>query len=170
LQEQVNLTIYFDNDVASINAAGTKLLLMHGTCDELLNEHGGKVPWRNNMPERDLYTHAFSLPGRYTEMIGSASIFKKLAGKITIRFEEGCEAGHDLTKQAPYTNYGNATEYSLNHGTWNFCDNINTLPSNINTNHFVYAKILDFANRVLFNSPSCIYKCIYKVRPRIAVF
>lgn len=71
----------FDNDVASINAAGTKLLLMHGTCDELLNEHGGKVPWRNNMPERDLYTHAFSLPGRYTEMIGSASIFKNWLAK-----------------------------------------------------------------------------------------
>ena len=161
----------FDNDVASINAAGTKLLLMHGTCDELLNEHGGKVPWRNNMPERDLYTHAFSLPGRYTEMIGSASIFKKLAGKITVRFEEGCEAGHDLTKQAPYTIYGNATEYSLNHGTWNFCDFPNpTTPSNINTNHFVYAKILDFANRVLFNSPAAFTSAFTRFDPELPYF
>ncbi|MBK9633495.1 MAG: T9SS type A sorting domain-containing protein [Bacteroidetes bacterium] len=160
----------FDNDFASINAAGTKLLLMHGTCDELLNEHGGKVPWRNNMPERDLYAHAFSLPDRYTQMIGSASIFKKLAGKITVRFEEGCEAGHDLTKQASYLDYGDPLQDALNHGTWNFCDQSNTLPSNINTNHFVYNKILDFANRVLFNSPSAFTSAFTRFDPELPYF
>ena len=88
----------FSNNITAINTAGTKIQLMHGACDELINIYGRRsAPWRRDFPEREQFTAGFSGVNKYAKLDGSAYIFKQLVGKLNaVQFEEGCEAGHDL--------------------------------------------------------------------------
>jgi acetyl esterase/lipase len=154
----------FSNNIAAINAAKTKILLMHGACDELINIFGRKhAPWRNDMPEREKFTAGYTLPNRYAKLDGSAFIFKQLLGKLdSVQFEEGCEAGHNLLmsdsiSNYPYVSPSSSLEYAVNHGGWNFCDKEN-ITSPVSTNHFITQKIISFANSVLFNNPPFVSK------------
>jgi hypothetical protein len=157
----------FDNNIANINTAGTKIMMMHGSCDELINNFGRRpAPWRRDFPEREQFTSGFTGVNKYAKLDGSAYIFKQLVGKLnTVQFEEGCEAGHDLIKEgnlslypySPPTNPNIDFKYYINHGSWNFCDKDN-FSSPISTNHFITQKILAFANSVLFNSPTFVTK------------
>ena len=157
----------FSNNITAINTAGTKIQLLHGTCDELINIFERRTaPWRNDFPEREHFTTGDLYTNRYAKIDGSAYIFKQLVGKLNaVQFEEGCEAGHGLIIEDEFVNYpyispsGSpnqiAFQYAVNHGGWNFCDYPNpTTPTNINQNHFITQKILAFANSVLFNSPT----------------
>ncbi|MBK8673606.1 MAG: hypothetical protein IPN93_11745 [Bacteroidetes bacterium] len=158
----------FSNNITAINTAGTKIQLMHGACDELINIYGRRsAPWRRDFPEREQFTAGFSGVNKYAKLDGSAYIFKQLVGKLNaVQFEEGCEAGHDLIKEGEYFRYPYNPiidtfdfKYAMNHGSWNLCDNpYPTTPPTINQNHFVTQKILAFANSVLFNSPTFVTK------------
>ncbi|MBK7505041.1 MAG: T9SS type A sorting domain-containing protein [Bacteroidetes bacterium] len=153
----------FDNNIANINAAGTKIQLLHGACDELINEFGRRpAPWRRDNPEREQFTTGYSGVNKYAKLDGSAFVFKQLVGKLNaVQFEEGCEAGHNLLFEGnlsaypynPPVNPDIVFKYTMNHGAWNFCDK-DDYGSTISTNHYVTQKILAFANSVLFNSPT----------------
>jgi hypothetical protein len=158
----------FSNNIAAINIAGIKIQLLHGACDELINIFGKRpAPWRRDFPEREQFTTGFSGVNKYAKLDGSAFIFKQLLGKLNaVQFEEGCEAGHNLINQGeyfryPYTDFDDSISYrySINHGTWNFCDYPDpTTPPAINQNHFITQKILAFANSVLFSNPPFVSK------------
>jgi hypothetical protein len=157
----------FSNNIAAINTAGTKIQLLHGACDELINIFGRRpAPWRRDFPEREQFTVGFVGVNKFAKLDGSAYIFKQLLGKLNaVQFEEGCEAGHDLLLEGnlnlypynPPTNPNIVFKYTMNHGAWNFCDK-DDYGSPISTNHFITQKILAFANSVLFNNPPFVSK------------
>jgi hypothetical protein len=161
----------FSNNITAINTAGTKIQLLHGACDELINIFERRTaPWRNDFPEREHFTTGDLYTNRYAKLDGSAYIFKQLVGKLNaVQFEEGCEAGHNLIIEDEFVNYPYivpsgtsnqiAFQYAVNHGAWNFCDYPNpTTPIAINQYHFITQKILAFANSVLFNNPPFVSK------------
>ena len=154
----------FSNNITAINAAKTKILMMHGACDELINIFGRRpAPWRRDFPEREQFTTGYIGVNKFAKLDGSAYIFKQLIGKLdSVQFEEGCEAGHDLLLEGnlsvyPYNPPTNPLQYTINHGAWNFCDK-DDYSSSISNNHYVTQKILAFANSVFFTNPPFVSK------------
>lgn len=79
------------NNQTPVNSNSFALYMLHGTCDELIHQDTGRIPFKfltgayNN---RDINAYPFGY--------GSAAIFNALKGKMRVRIDQVCRGGHGV--------------------------------------------------------------------------
>lgn len=154
----------FRNDIFLNNSnifapSGPNLLLMHGTCDELVNQYVDFVPSKckiGNINSTNVgYTKNYPNPNaKFNTIYGSGYIYQQLYGTMSkLRYEQVCDGGHAINNPGisrPFSTQSNNAAVLF--GQWNTCDLDNPTGS-ISTQHLLFNRLNDFASRTLFNSP-----------------
>jgi len=78
------------NNQTPIDSSGVALYMLHGTCDELIHQDTGRIPYKfvGGYNTRDISAYPFGY--------GSAAIFNELKGKMRVRIDQVCRGGHGV--------------------------------------------------------------------------
>lgn len=149
----------FLNDTTILGDNGPNLLLMHGTCDELVNQYHDYVPSKCRIGDISSlnmgYSKNYSNPDKkFNKVFGSGYIFQQLYTKMKrIRFEQVCDGGHSINNVSinyPFTTQ--ASNPAVLFGQWNTCD-LDDPTGPISTQHLLFNRINDFIQRTLYSNP-----------------
>lgn len=148
----------FLNEDAFLVNSSPKLNLLHGTCDEIIFQGYGKIPYKcirtNASPNVYGYTSTTGTDtAKYNYSYGSAWVYSAVKNFVSTRYDQVCGGGHKphcSTISRPFTTpqSGEADVYG---GTWNVCNKDNPT-SSIGTTHKLKEWIEDFADEVFTNS------------------
>jgi hypothetical protein len=79
------------NNQTPIDSNGVALYMLHGTCDELIHQDTGRIPYKftiGGYNNRDINAYPFGY--------GSVAIFNALKGKMRVRIDQVCRGGHGV--------------------------------------------------------------------------
>ncbi|MCO5229853.1 MAG: S9 family peptidase [Chitinophagales bacterium] len=149
----------FLNDTSILGNNGPNLLLMHGTCDELVNQYDDYVSSKckiGGVSSLNVgYTKNSSNPAsKFNKVYGSGFIFQQLYTKMKkIRYEQVCDGGHSINNisiNCPFSTQ--STNAAVLFGQWNTCD-LDNPTGLISTQHLLFNCLNDFIQRTLFSNP-----------------
>jgi acetyl esterase/lipase len=148
--------VFFNNrDVLGDDAA--PLLLMHGTCDELIPEQTDYLPYKckkEDLFSTDIdYVRNYSdAGGKFNRFYGSGWMYEQLSGKMPVRYERVCAGGHLMHNPLVNRPYTDSTAILAQlFGLWNACDMAEP-DAQTNQSHAMVDKILGFAESIFSNS------------------
>jgi acetyl esterase/lipase len=148
--------IFFNNQQVLGNGAAP-LLLMHGTCDELVPEQIDYLPYK--CKKEDLFSTDIDYIRKYPDaeakfnrLYGSGWMYEQLSGKMPVRYERVCAGGHLMHNPLVNRPYTDSTAILAQlFGLWNACDMAEP-DAKMNDSHPMVDKMLSFAKSVFNNT------------------
>jgi hypothetical protein len=140
----------FSNNLMIPNTNKPKLYLVHGTCDELINEDINWIPYKyingtNTIGYVDGTTNATN--NKFNKGYGSNWIYNQVNGILPTKFDRVCGGGHKPHFKDKINL--SSSDLKITTGIWNAC----SITSNpINNQHTFKNWISQFASEVLNNT------------------